>query len=389
MKLAGSKIPKKWASAYEEYTRKVECQVAVVAAWILLITIIFYQFSHELRLSQQSDLWWAEFGFRTPALISAVFTLFSHYTGKPSCQSRHLLWTMGLSVMFMILSLFLLHYNGQPDDVYQFSSGLVISFFGVAVLAVRGLREWWLLFVLPLILFAIAVRILGLSHSELLPFLIDPLVMMVIGMVMSEALRQLRSSEFLAREQLKEQATTDQLTGLLNRRAMHQLLLREHSRSRRSGSPFSIILGDLDRFKRVNDTYGHNCGDTVLQETARRMGSHMRAQDALCRWGGEELLILLPDTTLDGALTVAEKVRCSFSDTPILANGHVIEQTISLGVADCYGHDEIEQAIKRADDALYLAKSNGRNRVEALAEPDSVTPEHQPDSLTPEPTAGT
>ncbi|HTN32627.1 MAG TPA: GGDEF domain-containing protein, partial [Marinobacter sp.] len=354
-----------------------------------LITIIFYQFSHELRLSQQSDLWWAEFGFRTPALISAVFTLFSHYTGKPSCQSRHLLWTMGLSVMFMILSLFLLHYNGQPDDVYQFSSGLVISFFGVAVLAVRGLREWWLLFVLPLILFAIAVRILGLSLSELLPFLIDPLVMMVIGMVMSEALRQLRSSEFLAREQLKEQATTDQLTGLLNRRAMHQLLLREHSRSRRSGSPFSIILGDLDRFKRVNDTYGHNCGDTVLQETARRMGSHMRAQDALCRWGGEELLILLPDTTLDGALTVAEKVRCSFSDTPILANGHVIEQTISLGVADCYGHDEIEQAINRADDALYLAKSNGRNRVEALAAPDSVTPEHQPDSLTPEPTAGT
>jgi diguanylate cyclase (GGDEF)-like protein len=119
------------------------------------------------------------------------------------------------------------------------------------------------------------------------------------------------------------------------------------------------------------------------------MGSHMRAQDALCRWGGEELLILLPETDLAGALLVAEKIRCSFSDTPILADGHVIEQTISLGVTDCFGHGELEQAIKRADDALYLAKKNGRNRVEAIVSPGSGTSTIKPGTSTPEQTPGT
>ncbi|SHK20417.1 diguanylate cyclase (GGDEF) domain-containing protein [Marinobacter antarcticus] len=363
------KVPPKWLPAYEAHIRTVEGQVAIVAAWVLLITVIFYQFSHELRLAHRPDLWLTELFFRIPVLLSASLTLLSHYTGKPLCQSRYLLRAMGLSVMAMILGLFLIHYNGRTADTYQITNGMVISFFGVAILSVRGSREWWLMFALPLTIFALVAQAQGLALPALLPFMFDPLVMMIIGIVMSEALRQLRAGEFLARQQLREQATTDQLTGLLNRRAMHQLLNQEYARAKRHGATFSLILGDLDRFKGVNDRYGHNIGDIVLQETARRLGSNMRAQDALCRWGGEEILMLLPGTVLDGAMHVAEKVRRSLADDPMLAGEHSIPQTISLGVTSCHGDDDIESAIKRADDALYQAKENGRNRIEAIASP--------------------
>lgn len=369
-----SKIPPKWLPAYEAHIRRVERQVAVVAAWVLLVTVIFYQFTHELRLAHRPELWLAELGFRTPVLLTALLTLFSHYIGKPMCQSRQLLRAMGLSVMAMILALFLLHYNGRSADTYQITNGIVISFFGVAILSVRGPVEWWLIFVVPLTVFVLIAKMQGLTIAELLPFMFDPMVMMVIGIVLSEALRHLRTGEFLARQELREQATTDQLTGLLNRRAMHQLLEHEHARAKRSGTTYSLILGDLDRFKRVNDTYGHNIGDLVLQETARRLGSHMRAQDALCRWGGEEMLMLLPETGQGGARQVAEKVRLAFANDPISAGEHCIPQTISLGVTSCNGADDIENAIKRADDALYLAKQNGRNRTEVNVLPCMTPP---------------
>lgn len=374
-KVTLQKVPPKWRPAYEAYIQRVEWQVAVVAAWVLLITITFYQFSHELRLAYRPDLWLTELVFRTPVMLCALATLFCHYRGKPT-QGRYLLRAMGISIMAMILALFLIHYNGQSADTYQITNGMVISFLGVSILSVRGPREWWLLLVLPLAIFALTARVRGLALTELLPFMFDPLVMMVIGLVVSEALRQLRTGEFLAQQELQEQATTDQLTGLLNRRAMHHLLEQEHARAQRHGTDYSLILGDLDLFKRVNDNYGHNIGDIVLQETARRLGSHMRAQDALCRWGGEEMLIMLPETGVDGAMHVAERMRLSFADDPMLAGEHSIPQTISLGVTSCRGRDDIESAIKRADDALYQAKKNGRNRTEVILPPyaDGIRP---------------
>ncbi|MDO6441405.1 GGDEF domain-containing protein [Marinobacter sp. 2_MG-2023] len=379
LKPPNKKVPPKWLPAYEEYIRTVEGQVAVIAAWVLLVTVIFYQFSHELRLAHHPDLWLTEFCLRIPVLLAASLTLLSHYASKPLCQNRHLLRGMGVSVMVMILGLFLIHYNGRTADTYQITNGMVISFFGVAILSVRGSREWWLMFALPMTVFALVARTQGLALSELLPFLFDPLVMMIIGMVTSEALRQLREGEFLARQQLREQATTDQLTGLLNRRAMHTLLEQEHSRAQRYGTTHSLILGDLDRFKRVNDRYGHDIGDAVLKETARKLNGHMRAQDVLCRWGGEEVLILLPETDLEGAIHLAEKLRVAIAEEPMHAGEHLIPQTISLGVTSCRGRNDIENAIKRADEALYKAKDGGRNRTEAIAPPlsEHALPAHQ------------
>ncbi|UQG62521.1 GGDEF domain-containing protein [Marinobacter sp. M3C] len=201
--------------------------------------------------------------------------------------------------------------------------------------------------------------------------------MIFVGMVVSGSLSQLRRSEFLTRQQLKSLASTDQLTGLLNRHAIHMSLEQLVARYARHGHPFSLVLGDLDKFKRVNDSYGHNVGDGVLIETASRLQDHVRAGDIVCRWGGEELLVVLPDTELGSALAVAEKLRCAIGGTPMAVGGHSIEQTISFGVA-CYSNGEqIDTTIMPADSALYLAKQSGRNRVMSV-EPGADVPSSIP-----------
>lgn len=241
----------------------------------------------------------------------------------------------------------------------------MISFFGVSVLAVRGIREWVLLFLFPLMVFAGVAVYLDIPLPDTLPLFFDPLMMMFIGMIVMEALRRVLISEFEARQALGEMAATDQLTGLLNRRAIWPLLNHELQHAQRAGTPFSLILGDLDLFKKVNDTYGHDAGDLVLKETARRLAEALRRQDALCRWGGEELLILLPSTGINGALEAAEKLRAAMADSAITAGNNRIHQTISLGVASFQRGDDIDAVVSRADEALYQAKHKGRNRVEA------------------------
>ncbi|MDK8462885.1 GGDEF domain-containing protein [Marinobacter sp. SS13-12] len=374
MKLSGPAIPEKWQPAYEAHLQALESKVAVVAAWLLLITVFIYQFSHPLRNIHSSDLLGFEFLFRSPVILASIVTLLGHYSGSFRWPSRYFLRAMGLSVMAMILSMLMLYLTSNSAGLYQISNGLVISFFGVSVLAVRGLREWILLFLLPLGLFAIAAVSLGIAFTDVLPLFFDPLVMMVIGIIVMEALRRVLTSEFEARQTLGEMAATDQLTGLLNRRAIWPLLNHELQHAQRAGTPFSLILGDLDLFKKVNDTYGHDAGDLVLQETARRLEGALRRQDALCRWGGEELLILLPDTDSTGALEAAEKLRASMADSAITAGDHRIHQTISLGVASFQHGDDIDAVVSRADEALYRAKHKGRNRVEVAGSGNAMPP---------------
>lgn len=364
MRLSGPAIPEKWLPAYEAHLQALEDKVALVAAWLLLITVVIYQFSHPLRNIHSSELLATEFLLRLPVMLTSSLTLLLHYSGRCRWPSRYFLRLMGLSVMAMILSMLLLYQQNTVSGLYQISNGLVISFFGVSVLAVRGIREWALLFLLPLTVFAAAMAFLGISFTAILPLFFDPLMMMLIGMIVMEALRRILTSEFEARQRLGEMASTDQLTGLLNRRAIWPLLNHELEHAQRAGTPFSLILGDLDLFKKVNDTYGHDIGDMVLRETARRLGNALRRQDILCRWGGEELLVLLPDTDSRGVLQVAEKLRASMADSTIAAGNHHIHQTISLGVASFRQGDTIEAITKRADEALYLAKHRGRNRVE-------------------------
>jgi two-component system cell cycle response regulator len=372
-------IPPKWQSTYEDFLCQVEKQIALVAGWLITVILVIYQVNQNQR-GIDGNIHIIETLLRAPVMLVALFTLFVHYTKKPKVDPGLLLRVIALSVMGLSLSLFVAHALYSPDTLYQMSNVLMIGFFGVSMLSVRGLEQWWTLFIIPLMLFFAALVIVDLKFKQLLPFLFDPLVMIFVGMVVSRSLTQLRRSEFLTRQQLKSLALTDQLTGLLNRHAIHTSLEQLVARYARHGHPFSLILGDLDKFKRVNDSYGHNVGDDVLIETANRLQNHVRAGDIVCRWGGEELLVVLPDTELDSALAVAEKLRCAVGETPMAAGGQSIKQTISFGVTGYHNGEHIDTTIMRADSALYLAKEGGRNRA-ASVEPGAGAPDSIPATL--------
>lgn len=165
-----------------------------------------------------------------------------------------------------------------------------------------------------------------------------------------------------AQEALETAATTDELTGLLNRRAMIERLEVELKRSRRSERPFALVFADVDHFKAINDRYGHEVGDRVLEQLAHELRATVRDQDTVARWGGEELLVLLPETPLDGALIVAEKLRTICSQ-PRGILGHEIALTLSLGVAEFGPDGSVESCLREVDRLLYRAKDEGRDRV--------------------------
>jgi len=171
-----------------------------------------------------------------------------------------------------------------------------------------------------------------------------------------------------ARESMRHAATHDSLTGLLNRGEIFGMLERELERARRERNPLSVILGDIDHFKQVNDTCGHLFGDEALQEMARRLHSKLRVYDGVGRYGGEEFLLVLPSCGQQDALARANELREIIAATPIMHGGVARSITMSMGVAvsECTGVKELEALLSRADAALYAAKERGRNRVEHL-----------------------
>lgn len=176
--------------------------------------------------------------------------------------------------------------------------------------------------------------------------------------------------------ELRRGANRDRLTGVATRGHVEQLAETELFRVSRYGRPLSLLLFDVDHFKKVNDTHGHPAGDQVLREVARRCQSLVRASDLIGRWGGEEFLVMTPETALDGGSTLGERLRRAVADTPvILDTDERIQVTISVGIAEYVVADaDLASLLSRADMALYRAKANGRNRVELATPPEPLQP---------------
>jgi two-component system, cell cycle response regulator len=174
----------------------------------------------------------------------------------------------------------------------------------------------------------------------------------------------------ISNEMLKYIGLTDSLTGVYNRRYIDRRLLEEIARARRQSYPISFMYIDIDHFKRVNDTVGHQGGDEVLREVANRIKAELRLSDALARFGGEEFVVLLIDADLDAAMFVAERIRAGIEASLIdLSHGVRLAITASLGVAslactqDGSPEETALELIAHADEALYQAKEGGRNKV--------------------------
>ena len=171
-----------------------------------------------------------------------------------------------------------------------------------------------------------------------------------------------------AREDLREQATRDSLTRLWNRNSILTELGRELARSGRESRPLGVVIVDLDHFKHINDTYGHLAGDAVLREAARRMQSSIRQYDSIGRYGGEEFLILFPGCGEADCFAQADRLRKLLGQTEMKVNDTTLRVTASFGVTTVLPGENWteEELIRIADEALYVAKKSGRNRVEIL-----------------------
>lgn len=165
----------------------------------------------------------------------------------------------------------------------------------------------------------------------------------------------------VAERELARIAHEDALTGLPNRRCFLENTARAISRADRHDEAVSLLLFDLDHFKRINDNFGHPAGDRVLIEVANRLRDCLRTEDMPGRWGGEEFIVLLPMTDADQAMAVANRLRETIAARTVALTGHRLEVTLSCGVAQRRKHETLEQLVARADDALYRAKSDGRN----------------------------
>ncbi|HAR45181.1 MAG TPA: diguanylate cyclase [Nitrospiraceae bacterium] len=170
-----------------------------------------------------------------------------------------------------------------------------------------------------------------------------------------------------AQERLKQISITDDLTGLRNRRYILERLNEEFKRAKRSSRPLSLIMLDLDHFKRINDEYGHPFGDHVLVTVAERIKAHLRDYDLVGRFGGEEFLVISPEVTVQQSVELAERIRNMVKGKPIALNGIEVTMTISAGLASLSSQDaDADALIARSDQALYRAKEQGRDRVVSL-----------------------
>ncbi len=163
--------------------------------------------------------------------------------------------------------------------------------------------------------------------------------------------------------EIRKLAMTDSLTSLSNRHYMVEIASQSLIQAQRYYQPFSVLVCDLDHFKEINDEFGHDAGDEVLKHTSKLLSKYARKSDYVGRWGGEEFILFLPQTDMEGAYQLAERIRESLESSIIVFNNKVIKFTGSIGISSLEPSDTFETVISRADNALYKAKAEGRNRV--------------------------
>jgi len=249
--------------------------------------------------------------------------LLTHFVSNPYCLFGFL-W--GLPIPLLVLGL---HFY-LTDRPFQIDSCIpILSEFPL----------YWI-FILHPILFAIAFGI--------------------VGVILQRKDKKIR--ELIQR--LQNESITDPLTQLFNRRRITRIMQREMMRTQKNHLPFSVIMIDIDNFKSVNDTYGHLVGDHALCAVSQILESVLRPHDSVGRWGGEEFILLLPDTTVEQALLVSERIRHLISTQSITSDESSFYLYVSAGISQIQDNDTIETVIHRVDIALYKAKEKGKNKSE-------------------------
>lgn len=251
---------------------------------------------------------------------------------------------------------------------------ILILIFGIYKL---NTRSFLYVSAFTLVTYGIDIALLNYFRSDTVNLNIEYLQFLVLSMVLvafsiigghiSLLRRNLRISRAELEKSLaiiKEMSIRDDLTGVYNRRHLMELLEHEYHRISRGGAHFSVAMLDIDHFKSVNDTYGHLTGDEVLKAASDVIRKSLRSADFCGRYGGEEFLLVMTQTNINGALLCAERIRSTIEQSRFPSLGPNFKVTVSLGVTEFTGKEDIPTMIARADKALYHAKESGRNRVE-------------------------
>ncbi|NBB93331.1 MAG: diguanylate cyclase [Gammaproteobacteria bacterium] len=357
------KLRRQTAPASRDEHAALAGALAATGSVIVLLLVPSYHLMDTFLDRTPSELLRTHALWRLPPVLVAIAALAAYRQSRSPAVHRAFLRALAFAVMAMALGMFsadLVHPAGNPPLMVR---GTIICTFAVSLVSLSGARELMIIFGLPFLTALAWIVYQSIDLAPLTNQLIDVLMALIIALIISEVFFRIRKQQFELLGELERQATTDALTGLPNRRILDDRLGREIARSRRHGDPLSVVIGDLDHFKRVNDEFGHAAGDEVLHAVGETMQQHLRAEDLAVRWGGEEFLLLLPSTSLDQAVQVADKVRRAIAAVPIDCQDRAVPVTISLGAAQLAAGEEVADLVRRADDAMYRAKKAGRNRV--------------------------
>ncbi len=362
-KIIAPSIPEAWQADFMEFQRLLARRMAVVAASATLVILPTFQLIEFFLYGDDHDIGLRNALWRLPVMLTAFVVLAMRWWEPRGEWPRPLLLLLSFAMMSMMVGIFTNDkiYDGAP--IQYTSQGLIIAIAAVALTATRGLRDVPIIYGIPFLSLPLLLHFNGVNMGQAAINLIYPLTMVVVACVIAELLYHGNVQTFLSTQKLRQSAMTDPLTHLLNRRAMDSELEAAHSRWERHGHRYAVIMADLDRFKKVNDTHGHDVGDQVLEELGKRLTESVRAEDRVSRWGGEEFLLLLHEVSEDEAMQVAEKIRAGVEANGFSTTAGSLPITISLGVALNQADSSAEQVTIRADEALYAAKQGGRNRV--------------------------
>lgn len=347
----------------EQQHREFARQMLLAYSLLAILLLPVYQLLDLMWIDGLSPLWWSNAGWRGLPFIAAFVGLWWAIKHREGDGAPLILRLMTISLMTMMLGLFISNYLSADGNVALMINGFIIITFAVSLACLRGARELMLVCGVPLITLFVVLGWLSQSILEVAYSLFNVVSAFIIALIISELLARTRLHLFIQQAELRKSAATDPLTGMNNRRYIEPQLRSEISRAQRHGTSFAVVIADLDRFKRVNDQYGHNVGDAVLKILAKRILDTIRDEDRAVRWGGEEFLVLMLESDVDQAYIAAERIRKAVGDTPFEIDDLRLPITLSLGVAEYAGEDEPTSLIARADQALYNAKDTGRNRV--------------------------
>lgn len=358
-------------SVYRNYFLVTDARHTRVAIAVWLIPVLIFAYSDYLIFGYSSK-------FMALLAIRLVFSIFSLYTIyallKVSTAREYdyifLRWAMFAIAIVLFFNYIWAPYitpSGAITILVLFSAYMVfpnrfcIRVIPPIVLSIGNLSlDWWYVHLVnPQSNYSMVVAIVMAN---------------VLGVIFSSSLEQHRRTEFKARleetqvkEELNRLASIDHLTGILNRRKLAQLTTKEFERFRNSGQPFTVLMIDIDHFKKLNDSYGHDVGDMILYEFAAYVANNLYEKNIWGRLGGDEFVLVLLNIASEQSKQIAEGLRLGLKRESIVCYGKKVTFNISIGITEAREQDlSFESILKRADEALYHAKRKGRGRIEVL-----------------------